>query len=58
MIIFSILKAYTSSHFIEIMRSVYLKGANITDFWVQYTALSGFAMLFCLMATMTYRKRV
>lgn len=45
-------------YFIEIMRSVYLKGANITDLWIQYAALSGFAMLLCLMAAMTYRKRV
>ena len=45
-------------YFIEIMRSVYLKGATVADLWVQYAALSGFSILFCLVAAMTYRKRV
>ena len=45
-------------YFIEIMRSVYMKGATVADLWMQYAALSGFAVLFCLMAAMTYRKRV
>ena len=45
-------------YFIEIMRSVYLKGATVADLWVQYAALSGFAILFCLVAGMTYRKRI
>ena len=45
-------------YFIEIMRSVYLKGATVADLWVQYAALSGFAVLFSLAAALTYRKRV
>lgn len=45
-------------YFIEIMRSVYLKGATVADLWGQYAALSGFAILFSLVAAMTYRKRV
>ncbi len=45
-------------YFIEIMRSIYLKGATITDLWTQYAALSGFAFLFCFVAALTYRKRV
>lgn len=45
-------------YFIEIMRSVYLKGATMADLWVQYSALSGFAVLFSLVAAMTYRKRM
>lgn len=44
-------------YFIEIMRAVYLKGATLTDLWLQYAALSGFAVLFCLVAALTYRKR-
>lgn len=44
-------------YFIEIMRSVYLKGAGIYDLWTQYLALSGFAFLFCLIAAFTYNKR-
>ena len=44
-------------YFIEIMRSVYLKGATVADLWRQYAALSGFALLFSLVAAMTYRKR-
>ena len=45
-------------YFNEIMRSVYLKGATVADLWTQYAALSGFALLFCIVAAMTYRKRV
>lgn len=44
-------------YFIEIMRSVYLKGATIADLWWQYAALSGFALLFCIIAAATYKKR-
>ena len=44
-------------YFIEIMRSVYLKGAGMGDLWVQYASLSGFATFFCLVAAMTYRKQ-
>ena len=44
-------------YFIEIMRSVYLKGATLTDLWGQYAALTGFALALCLVAAETYRKR-
>lgn len=44
-------------YFIEIMRSVYLKGATIADLWVQYAVLFGFAMMVCTAAALTYRKR-
>ena len=44
-------------YFIEIMRSVYLKGATITDLWTQYASLTGFAVFFCMIAAFTYRKR-
>lgn len=45
-------------YFIEIMRSVYLKGATMADLWEQYAALSGFAILLCMVAALTYRKRI
>lgn len=45
-------------YFIEIMRSVYLKGAGFGDLWVKYMSLAGFAVLFCMIAAMTYRKRM
>lgn len=44
-------------YFIDIMRAVYLKGAGITDLWQQYLALSCFAILFCTIAAITYKKR-
>lgn len=44
-------------YFIEIVRAVYLKGAGISDLWVQYLALAGFAGAFCGVAAVTYRKR-
>ncbi|MDE7419036.1 MAG: ABC transporter permease [Muribaculaceae bacterium] len=44
-------------YFIEIMRSVYLKGAGIIDLWPQYAAISAFALLLSLFAALTYTKR-
>lgn len=44
-------------YFIEIMRSVYLKGASITELWQQYAALTGFAMLLLLLSALTYKKQ-
>ena len=44
-------------YFIEIMRSVYLKGAGIIDLWTQYTAISAFAIVLSLLAALTYTKR-
>ena len=44
-------------YFIEIMRAVYLKGATLTDLLPQYAALLFFAILFCLVAALIYRKR-
>lgn len=45
-------------YFIEIMRSVYLKGATIVELWQQYTALVGFASAILLLAAFTYKKQV
>lgn len=45
-------------YFIEIMRSVYLKGATVTDLRMQYAVLCVFAVLACGIAAVTYRKRV
>lgn len=44
-------------YFISIMRAVYLKGCGITDVWPDFVALAGFALLFCAVATFTYRKK-
>lgn len=44
-------------YFIEIMRSVYLKGAGIADLWSQYTAIAAFALMLSLLAALTYSKR-
>ncbi len=45
-------------YFIEIMRSVYLKGTTIIELAPQYLALTGFSILFCCIASMTYKKQV
>lgn len=45
------------TYIIEIMRAVYLKGATISQLWTSYAALGGFAIFFCILAAMTYRKR-
>lgn len=44
-------------YFIEIMRSVYLKGATVADLWLQYAMLATFAVGLCIVAASTYRKR-
>lgn len=44
-------------YFIEIMRSVYLKGSSIADLSFQLSALAAFAVLLCTVAAVTYRKR-
>ncbi len=44
-------------YFVEIMRSVYRKGAGITDLWPQYAAIAAFALVLSLLAAMTYSKR-
>lgn len=44
-------------YFIEIMRSVYLKGASIAELWQQYTLLTGFAAMLLAFAAVTYRKQ-
>lgn len=44
-------------YFIEIMRSIYLKGASMADLWQDYVALCGFAILFLIISAFTYKKR-
>lgn len=44
-------------YFIEIMRSVYLKGTSLDGLWIQYCALSGFALIFSLIAALSYKKQ-
>lgn len=44
-------------YFIEIMRSVYLKGTAIAELWFQYAMLTGFALFTLLCAAITYRKQ-
>lgn len=44
-------------YYIDIMRSVYLKGTPITELIPQFAYLAGFAVVTCLMAAATYRKR-
>ncbi|MCD8262051.1 MAG: ABC transporter permease [Bacteroides sp.] len=44
------------SYFIQVMRSVYLKGSGIMELLPQFFALSGFALVFNLWAIISYRK--
>lgn len=44
-------------YFIEIMRAVYLKGATVSDLWLQFTVLAGFALLLSAIVGLTYRKQ-
>lgn len=44
-------------YFIDIMRSVYLKGAHLTDLTFNYVALALFATAFNLWAALSYKKQ-
>lgn len=45
-------------YFIQVMRSVYLKGSGFGELIVQFYALCGFAVFFNVLAVVTYRKSV
>ena len=45
-------------YFVEVMRSVYLKGTMFIELWPNYVALAVFAVLFNSMAALTYKKQV
>lgn len=44
-------------YFNEIIRAIYLKGASMSDLWVQYISLVVIALTVCLIAALTYKKR-
>ena len=44
-------------YFLEVMRSVYLKGTMFIELWPNYVALAVFAVLFNSMAALTYKKQ-
>jgi ABC-2 type transport system permease protein len=44
-------------YFIDILRSVYLKGTTFVELWQNYAALSIFAVLFNTIAAVTYKKQ-
>lgn len=44
-------------YFIEIMRSIYLKGSTVSELLPQYLALGGFATALFAIAALSYRKR-
>ena len=45
-------------YFITIMQAVYLRGASVSELWVNYAALTAFAVGFDALAALTYRKRM
>lgn len=44
-------------YYIDIMRSVYLKGTTFVELWHHFAALGVFAVLFNILAAITYRKQ-
>lgn len=44
-------------YFIEIMRSVYLKGTSLDGIWLQFGALIAFALCLSLIAALSYKKQ-
>lgn len=45
-------------YFVEIMRSVYLKGASFMELWHNYAALGVSAIIFNILAAITYKKQM
>jgi len=44
-------------YYVEILRSVYLKGTTIAELWVNFVALGIFAIVFNTLAALTYKKQ-
>lgn len=44
-------------YFVEILRSVYLKGTTVTELWTTYAALGIFVIIFNTLAALTYKKQ-
>lgn len=44
-------------YYIEILRSVYLKGTTIAELWPNFVALGIFALVFNTLAALTYKKQ-
>ena len=44
-------------YYIEILRSVYLKGTTIAELWLNFVALGIFALVFNTLAALTYKKQ-
>ena len=44
-------------YFVEVLRSVYLKGTTIAELWTNYAALGIFAIIFNTLAAITYKKQ-
>ena len=44
-------------YFIEIMRSVYLKGTLFTELWQNFAILAGYAAMMSVIAMLTYKKQ-
>lgn len=43
-------------YFNEIIRAIYLKGASVSDLWVQYTCPGAIALAIYVTAALTYKK--
>ena len=44
-------------YYVEILRSVYLKGTTLAELWPNFAALGGFAVVFNTLAALTYKKQ-
>ena len=44
-------------YFVDILRSVYLKGTTIAELWTNYAALGIFVIIFNTLAALTYKKQ-
>ena len=44
-------------YYVEILRSVYLKGTTIAELWTNYAALGIFTIIFNTLAALTYKKQ-
>ncbi len=49
--------ALPSRYFVNVLRSIYLRGSTFIDLWKDFVALGSFAIIFNALAALTYKKQ-
>ncbi|WP_047154434.1 ABC transporter permease [Aneurinibacillus tyrosinisolvens] len=46
------------TYFLEILRGIFLKGSGLKELWQETLSLTGFTILFCMLAMLRFRKKL